>query len=131
MATKPSGGTPPMIGEQLRTELLFYCFRLEDQIPEHHLLRRIDRYVDFSFVRKKLRGAYSRLGHPSIDPEILLRLLLVGSQTRHEWPRQRCSLSIEWLRSGQGLAPTPASKGRGVPSYSSSTAQFGTPVPLW
>ena len=67
-----------MMGEQPRTEPLFYYFRLEDQIPEHHLLRRIDRYVDFSFVRERLRGAYSRLGRPSIDPEILLRLLLVG-----------------------------------------------------
>ena len=46
-----------MMGEQPRTEPLFYYFRLEDQIPEHHLLRRIDRYVDFSFVRERLRGA--------------------------------------------------------------------------
>jgi transposase len=67
-----------MMGEQPRTQPLFYYFRLEDQIPEDHLLRRIDRYVDFSFVRKRLREAYSRLGRPSIDPEILLRLLLVG-----------------------------------------------------
>jgi transposase len=67
-----------MMGLQSRTEPLFYYFRLEDQIPEHHLLRRIDRYVDFSFVRERLRGAYSSMGRPSIDPEILLRLLLVG-----------------------------------------------------
>jgi transposase len=67
-----------MMGEQSRTEPLFYYFRLEDQIPAHHLLRRIDRYVDFSFVRERLRGAYSHMGRPSIDPEILLRLLLVG-----------------------------------------------------
>ena len=67
-----------MMGLQSRTEPLFYYFRLEDQIPEHHLLRRIDHYVDFSFVRERLRGAYSSMGRPSIDPEILLRLLLVG-----------------------------------------------------
>jgi len=67
-----------MMGKQVRTEPLFYYFRLEDQIPEHHLLRRIDRYVDFSFVRERLREAYSQMGRPSIDPEILLRLLLVG-----------------------------------------------------
>ncbi len=67
-----------MMGQQVRTEPMFYYFRLEDQIPEHHLLRRIDRYVDFRFVRERLRDAYSSMGRPSIDPEILLRLLLVG-----------------------------------------------------
>ena len=51
---------------------------MEDQIPEDHLLRLIDRYVDFSFVRERLKGFYSPTGRPSIDPEVLLRLLLVG-----------------------------------------------------
>jgi transposase len=67
-----------MMGQQPRMEPMFYYFRLEDQIPEHHLLRRIDRYVDFRFVRERLRDAYSSMGRPSIDPEILLRILLVG-----------------------------------------------------
>jgi transposase len=67
-----------MMGQQSRTESLFYSFRLEDQIPEDHLLRRMDRYVDFSFVRERLKGFYSSTGRPSIDPEVLLRLLLVG-----------------------------------------------------
>ena len=39
-----------MMGQQTRTESLFYYFRLEEQIPKDHLLRLIDRYVDFSFV---------------------------------------------------------------------------------
>ena len=67
-----------MMGQQPRMESLFYYFRLEDQIPEDHLLRLIDRYVDFRFVRERLRDAYSSMGRPSIDPEILLRLLVVG-----------------------------------------------------
>ena len=67
-----------MMGQQSRTESLFYYFRLEDQIPEDHLLRLMDRYVDFSFVRERLKGFYSSTGRPSIDPEVLLRLLLVG-----------------------------------------------------
>ncbi|MGA2263785.1 MAG: IS1182 family transposase [Acidobacteriota bacterium] len=67
-----------MMGERPRREPLFYYFRLEDQIPEHHLLKHLDRYVDFSFVRERLRDAYSPMGRPSIDPEILLRMLLVG-----------------------------------------------------
>ena len=67
-----------MMGQQSRTESLFYYFRLEDQVPEDHLLRLIDRYVDFSFVRERLKSFYSTTGRPSIDPEVLLRLLLVG-----------------------------------------------------
>jgi hypothetical protein len=46
-----------MMGEQARTESLFYYFRLEEQIPEEHLLRMLDRYIDFSFVRERLRGS--------------------------------------------------------------------------
>jgi len=67
-----------MMGEQQRTESLFYYFRLEDQIPNDHLLRLIDRHIDLSFVRERLRVFYSSTGRPSIDPEVLLRLLLVG-----------------------------------------------------
>jgi transposase len=67
-----------MMGQQDRTESLFYYFRLEDQIPEDHLLRLIDQYVDLSFVREQLKPFYSSTGRPSIDPEVLLRLLLIG-----------------------------------------------------
>src|ERR1700691_4646124 len=67
-----------MMGQQPRTESLFYYFRLEDQIPEDHLLRLIDRHIDFSFVREQLKDFYSPTGRPSIDPEVLLRLLLIG-----------------------------------------------------
>jgi len=67
-----------MMGHQPRTESLFYYFRLEEQIPKDHWLRLIDRYVDFSFVRERLKSFYSVTGRPSIDPEVLLRLLLVG-----------------------------------------------------
>ena len=67
-----------MMGQQERTESLFYYFRLEDQIPEDHLLRLIDQHVDLSFVRERLKSSYSSTGRPSIDPEVLLRLLLVG-----------------------------------------------------
>src|SRR5712691_8389729 len=67
-----------MMGQQTRNESLFYYFRLEEQIPEDHLLRLIDRYIDLSFVRERLKGLYSSTGRPSVDPEVLLRLLLVG-----------------------------------------------------
>ena len=56
-----------MMGQQSRTESLFYYFRLEEQIPADHLLRMIDSHVDFSFVREELKDFYSPTGRPSID----------------------------------------------------------------
>ena len=67
-----------MMGNHSRSESLFYYFRLEDQVPENHLLRLIDRHVNFEFIRAKLTDSYSDAGRPSIDPELLLRMLLVG-----------------------------------------------------
>jgi transposase len=68
-----------MMGQQCRSESLFYYyFRIEDHVPENHLLRSIDRYVSLDFVRDKLKPFYSDTGRPSIDPERLLRILLIG-----------------------------------------------------
>src|SRR5512147_3259823 len=72
------GGWLLMMGQHTRSESLFYYFRIEDQVPENHLLRLIDRHVSFEFVREKLRDSYSDAGRPSIDPEVLLRVLLIG-----------------------------------------------------
>jgi transposase len=72
------GGLLIMMGQHDRSEALFYYFRLEDQIPENHLLRLIDKYVSFEFVRQQLEDTYSENGRPSIDPELLLRILLIG-----------------------------------------------------
>src|SRR4051795_4424570 len=72
------GGLLLMMGSHSRSESLFYYFRLEDHVPEDHLLRLIDRHVSFEFVRAKLKDSYSDTGRPSIDPELLLRILLVG-----------------------------------------------------
>jgi eukaryotic-like serine/threonine-protein kinase len=57
---------------------LFYYFRLEDQVPENHLLRLIEKHISFEFVRERLRNSYRETGRPSIDPELLLRTLLIG-----------------------------------------------------
>jgi len=72
------GGLLLMMGNHSRSEALFYYFRLEDQVPENHLLRLIDRHVNLDFIRAKLKDSYSDTGRPSIDPELLLRMLLVG-----------------------------------------------------
>jgi transposase len=91
-----------MMGQQTRTESLFYYFRLEDQIPESHLLRLIDRHVDLSFVRDRLKHSYSSTGRPSIDPEVLLRLLLVGylygiTSERRLLEEVRMHLAYRWF----------------------------------
>ena len=54
------GGWLLMMGQHDRSESLFYDFRIADQVPENHLLRFIDRYVSFDFVREKLRGVGQR-----------------------------------------------------------------------
>jgi transposase-like protein DUF772 len=72
------GGLPIMMGQHDRSEGLFYYFRVEDQVPETHLLRLIEKHISFAFVREKLKASYSDAGRPSIDPELLLRILLIG-----------------------------------------------------
>ena len=67
-----------MMGQHARSESLFYYFRLEDQVSENHLLRLVDRHIDFGFLRERLKDSYSETGRPSIDPELLLRILLIG-----------------------------------------------------
>jgi transposase len=72
------GGLLIMMGQHTRSEPLFYYFRLEEQIPETHLLRLIEKHISFEFVRQQLKDSYSETGRPSIDPELLLRILLIG-----------------------------------------------------
>jgi len=52
------GGRLIMMGQHDRSEALFYYFRLEDQIPEAHLLRLIDKHISFEFVRQQLKDSY-------------------------------------------------------------------------
>ena len=67
-----------MMGQVKHQEQLFYRIRLEDYIPDDHLLRRVDQFVDFTTLRTELAALYSHTGRPSIDPELMIRMLLVG-----------------------------------------------------
>ncbi len=68
-----------MMGERLgRQDRLFYEFCLDDRVPRDHLLRRIDAVLDLSWLRAELSPFYSHTGCPSVDPELLIRMLLVG-----------------------------------------------------
>ena len=57
---------------------LFYEFRLGDAVPEDHLVRKIDAALDLSWLRRELAAHYSSMGRPSIDPELMIRMLVVG-----------------------------------------------------
>jgi transposase len=68
-----------MMGERtVAQEALFYSFNLERHVPADHLLRSIDRFVDLSDLREHLRPFYSDTGRPSIDPELMIRMLIIG-----------------------------------------------------
>jgi len=63
---------------QVEQAALFYEFSLEKHIPADHLLRSIDRFVDLEEVRRDLAPFYSSIGRPSIDPDLMIRMLLIG-----------------------------------------------------
>ncbi len=67
-----------MMGSRMQTTAMFQYFCLDDWVPADHLLRSIDRHIDFRPLRTQLRPLYSDVGRPSIDPEVLLRILLIG-----------------------------------------------------
>src|SRR5246127_620668 len=68
-----------MMGERrVEQGALFYEFCLDRHVPQDHLLRAIDRFVDLDGVRAHLAGFYSPIGRPSVDPELMIRMLLVG-----------------------------------------------------
>ena len=67
-----------MMGTQAAPPQLFYDFRLDDHVPHDHLLRRIDQFLDLEPMRQELRPFYSAIGRPSVDPELMMRMLIVG-----------------------------------------------------
>jgi transposase len=68
-----------MMGERrVEQAALFYEFSLDRHVPTDHMLRSIDRFGDLEELRAKLAAFYSPIGRPSIDPELLIRMLLVG-----------------------------------------------------
>ncbi|TIY09188.1 MAG: transposase [Mesorhizobium sp.] len=67
-----------MMGSQVAPAQLFYDFCLDDHVPDDHLLRRVDQFLDLESVRSELKPFYSTIGRPSIAPELMMRMLLVG-----------------------------------------------------
>src|SRR6202167_6169959 len=106
-----------MMGERtVMQEALFYGFSLERHVPSDHMLRSIDRFVDLSGVRAHLEPYYSAMGRPSIDPELMIRMLLVGYCFGIRSERRLCgevhpNLAYRWFcRLGLGeKGPHPSS----------------------
>ncbi len=94
---------------------LFYSFNLEDHVPAQHLLRSIDQCLDLSDLRADPADFYSPIGRPSIDPELMVRMLVVGycygirSERRRLCEEVHLNLAIAgsagwvWKRSPQSL----------------------------
>jgi transposase len=83
-------------------EKLFYEFRLEDRVPADHPLRRIDRVLDLAGLHQALAPFYSPTGRPSIDPELMIRMLLVGycygiRSERHLCQEVALNLAYRWF----------------------------------
>ena len=83
-------------------ETLFYSFDLDELVPQDHLLRSIDRFLDLSDLRAHLAPYYSHTGRPSIDPQLLIRMLIVGYRFGIRSERRLCeevhlNLAYRWF----------------------------------
>jgi len=80
----------------------FYNFCLDDVVPADHLVRRIDAVLDLSWLHGELEPYYSHTGRPSIDPELMMRMLIIGYVFASRSERQLCSevqvnLAYRWF----------------------------------
>jgi transposase len=105
-------------------EQLFYNFCLDDQIPPNHLVRKLDALLDFDDIRRQLEPFYSEIGRPSVDPELMIRMLLIGYCYSIRSERKLCeevrfNLAYKWF-CGLGLEAS-------VPHHST----FGLPRKNW
>ena len=96
-----------MMGVQEAPARLFYDFDLDAHVPANHILRQIDRFLDVDIVRAQLRPFYSHLGRPSIDPELIVRMLVIGYVMGIRSERRLCdevhlNLAYRWF-CGLGL----------------------------
>jgi transposase len=105
-----------MMGRQAVPERLFYDFSFETHIPTDHLLRKVDAALDFSFVTVALKVHYSDIGRPSVDPELMIRMLMIGYLMGIRSERRLCAevhlnIAYRWFcKLGlEGKVPDPSS----------------------
>jgi len=110
-----------MMGERtVAREPLFYSFSVERHVPADHVLRSIDRFVDLSDIREQLRPYYSETGRPSIDLELMIRMLIISYCMSIRSERRLCdevhlNLAYRWFcrlgLDGDGPDPRPSRRG--------------------
>lgn len=92
-----------MMGHQTNSQdKLFYSFNLEAYVPQQHLLRGINQFLDLSDLRQHLSQLYSHTGRPSIDPELMIRMLIIGYSFGIRSERRLCeevhlNLAYRWF----------------------------------
>jgi transposase len=86
-----------MGGRLAMQESLFYEFCLDEFVPSDHMLRAIDRFVDLSELRRHLGPFYSSIGRPSIDPELMIRMLLGIRSERRLCEEVHLNLAYRWF----------------------------------
>src|SRR6202049_2528554 len=87
---------------QVEHGVLFYNFSLDAHVPGDHLLRSLDRFADLSELPPELAPFYSTLGRPSIDPELMIRMLIIGycfgiRSERRLCEEVRLNLAYRWF----------------------------------
>ena len=96
-------GDLAMMGpKQVAQRAFFYEFSIEDHVPPDHLLRSIDRFVELGDMRRHLAPFYSSTGRPSVDPELMIRMLIVGYAFGIRSERRLCeevhlNLAYRWF----------------------------------
>ena len=83
-------------------EQLFYSFRLDEAVPDDHPVRGIAAVLDLSWVHAELTPSYPKIGRPSIDPVLMIRMLLVGYAFAIRSERMLCrevkvNLAYRWF----------------------------------
>ncbi len=91
-----------MMGRQVSLACLFYDVCLDDHVPSEHLRRQIDVFLDLESIRQELKPFYSSIGRPSVDPELMIRMLNVGDCFGIRSERRLCdevhlNLAYRWL----------------------------------
>jgi len=92
-----------MMGQQSDSQdKLFYSFNLEAYVPPNHLLRGIHQFLDLSDLRQHLTPFYSHTGRPSFDPELMIRMLIIGYSFGIRSERRLCeevhlNLAYRWF----------------------------------